>query len=125
MRVKNCVFCEIISGKSPANFYHKDEQFVVFENNLHWYKVQLLLVPKNHMSQDKMWSSSGLIEKLCMFANDIGKRECPDGYRIFSNFGDHGMQSQSHAHLQILGGARLGLYVNGRPPSNVSENVQQ
>ena len=71
-----------------------------------------------------MWSSAGLIEKLCMFANDIGKRECPDGYRIFSNFGHHGMQSQSHAHLQILGGARLGLYVNGRPPSNVPKNVQ-
>ena len=124
MSVANCIFCEIISGKSPANFYHKNEKFVVFENNLHWYKLQLLLVPVRHMTQNEMWSSGDLIKDLCLFANEVGQRECPEGYRIFSNFGDHGMQSQPHGHLQILGGTHLGLYVNGRPPSNPYKDIQ-
>ena len=48
------------------------------------------------MTQNEMWSSDDLIKDLCLFANEVGQRECPEGYRIFSNFGDHGMQSQPH-----------------------------
>ena len=31
--------------------------------------------------------------------------------RILSNFAPHGMQSQDHGHLHILGGRHLGPYV--------------
>ncbi len=33
-----------------------------------------------------------------------------NGFRILSNFGHDGMQSQSHGHLHVIGGANLGPY---------------
>jgi diadenosine tetraphosphate (Ap4A) HIT family hydrolase len=39
---------------------------------------------------------------------------CPDGYRLLSNFGNDALQTQEHAHLHVIGGTKLGLYV--RPP---------
>ena len=52
------------------------------------------------MTQNEMWSSDDLIKDLCLFANEVGQRECPEGYRIFSNFGDHGMPV-SYTHLKL------------------------
>ena len=37
---------------------------------------------------------------------------CPNGFRIVSNFGYDGLQTQSHAHIHILGGAFLGHYTD-------------
>ena len=38
------------------------------------------------------------------------QEHCPGGYRMISNSGYDGMQSQSHAHVHILGGQFLGEY---------------
>jgi histidine triad (HIT) family protein len=113
---RDCVFCKIISGNEPAVFHVKKPSFVVFENNLRWFPVQLLLVPTIHIMQDDLWSEPDLLSRLGTAANSLGKELCPEGYRILSNFGPHGMQSQSHAHLHLIGGMELGLYVKGRPP---------
>ena len=107
-----CIFCDIISLKEPTVFHHKESDFVVFENNLNWFPIQLLLTPTTHMTQSELWSSDKLIKKMANHANEIGKTKCPDGYRILSNFGDHGMQSQQHAHIHVIGGKELGLYVS-------------
>jgi len=113
---ENCIFCQIIAEKEPAVFHYKSKEFVVFENNLRWFPVQLLVVPTKHMMQNDLWSDSELVSNLCTMANKIGQTHCPDGYRILSNFGAHGMQSQPHAHIHLIGGEELGLYVKGRPP---------
>jgi diadenosine tetraphosphate (Ap4A) HIT family hydrolase len=34
----------------------------------------------------------------------------PNGFRILSNFGPDGLQSQSHAHIHVIGGMPLGEY---------------
>lgn len=116
MNSGDCIFCRIISGNEPAVFHVKEPSFVVFENNLHWFPVQLLLVPTIHIMQDDLWSDPDLLSRLGTAANALGKEKCPEGYRILSNFGPHGMQSQGHAHLHLIGGVELGLYVKGRPP---------
>jgi len=108
----DCTFCNIVSMKEPAVFHHKESDFVVFENNLNWLPVQLLVTPTTHMTQSELWSSGSLLTKMANHANEMGKRKCPNGYRILSNFGDHGMQSQQHAHIHVIGGKKLGLYVN-------------
>ena len=107
-----CVFCEIISGNEPAEIYYTNDDFIVFKNNLHWFPTQLLFVPLQHMSQSDLWSSESLISQIAKKCNEVGETECPGGYRILSNFGEHGMQSQPHAHVHLIGGKRLGLYAN-------------
>ena len=107
-----CVFCEIITGYEPAEIYYENKQFIVFKNNLNWFPTQLLFVPLKHMTQSELWSSGSLISKIALKCNEIGELECPDGYRILSNFGKHGMQSQKHAHIHLIGGKQLGLYID-------------
>ena len=40
----------------------------------------------------------------------VAQEHCPGGFRLVSNFGYDGMQSQEHAHVHVLGGMFLGEY---------------
>tara|TARA_Y100000996_G_scaffold415509_1_gene410684 strand:- start:2978 stop:3361 length:384 start_codon:yes stop_codon:yes gene_type:complete len=116
MKNNECTFCDIISENEPATYIHKEKDFIVFENNLHWFPTQLLLVPAIHMTQKELWNNKNLISKISQYANKTGEERCPNGYRILSNFGYDGMQTQPHAHVHLIGGVNLGLYMNGTPP---------
>jgi len=107
--VPNCVFCEIIAGTSPSKIRYLDEDLIVIVNRLTWVPVMLLVMPKEHMSQLEMWSS-GLMTRMGRVATDMGCMYSVNGFRILSNFGPDGMQSQSHGHLHVIGGANLGPY---------------
>ena len=104
-----CVFCEIVAGREPARVRYLDEDIIVIVNRLTWVPVMLLVMPKKHMSQLEMWSSK-LMERLGKVAVDLGCMCAPNGFRILSNFGHDGLQSQSHGHLHVIGGAYLGDY---------------
>ncbi|HZA21101.1 MAG TPA: HIT domain-containing protein [Dehalococcoidia bacterium] len=105
----SCVFCEIIAGRQPARFRYMDEDIVVIVNRLTWVPIMLLVMPKKHMSQIQMWSS-GLMERLGNVAVDMGCMYSPNGFRLLSNFGHDGLQSQSHGHLHVIGGTQLAHY---------------
>ena len=105
----NCVFCEIIEGRSPSRIRYLDEDLIVIVNKLTWVPVMLLVMPKKHMSQLQMWSS-GLMPKMGSVATEMGCMYSVNGFRILSNFGPDGMQSQSHGHLHVIGGTHLGPY---------------
>ena len=101
-----CVFCEIVAGREPARIRYVDEEIIVIVNRLTWVPVMLLAMPKKHTSQLDMWSS-GIMERLGTIAVDLGCMFCPNGFRILSNFGYDGLQSQSHGHIHIIGGAYI------------------
>ncbi len=105
----NCVFCKIVAGEEPARIRYLDEDIIVIVNKLTWVPVMLLVMPKQHMSQLEVWSS-GLINRMGSIATDLGCMFAPNGFRILSNFGYDGLQSQSHGHLHVIGGTYLGHY---------------
>ena len=105
----NCVFCQIVAGQSPAQVRYSDEDIIVIVNKLTWVPLMLLVMPKEHLSQVQMWSSD-LFSRLGNVAVDMGAMYAPNGFRILSNFGSDGMQSQSHGHLHVIGGVHLGPY---------------
>ena len=105
----NCVFCEIIAGREPSKVRYLDEDIIVIVNKLTWVPLMLLVMPKKHMSQLEMWSS-GIMPRLGTVAVDMGCTYAWNGFRILSNFGPDGMQSQSHGHLHVIGGTHLGPY---------------
>ena len=79
-----------------------------------WFPTQLLLVPKEHMTQEELWASGDLLGRIGQLAVKLGSEKCPDGYRTVSNFGHDGLQSQMHGHVHLIGGKWLGLYVMGQ-----------
>ncbi len=103
-----CAFCEIIAGRKPAEIVYEDEEVIVFRNRLRWIPVMLLAVPKSHMTQAEMWEKMGRVGEVAVA---VGRRHCPAGFRLLSNFGPDAMQSEEHAHVHILGGDFLGRYV--------------
>jgi histidine triad (HIT) family protein len=106
-----CVFCEIVAGREPAAVLYDSEQVLVFRNHLRWLPVQLLVIPKRHLIQSELWSGEEMPE-VARVAEAIGREHCPGGFRLVSNFGWDGMQSQEHAHVHVLGGRFLGHYID-------------
>ncbi len=105
----DCVFCEIVAGRSPAKIRYLDDEVIAIVNRLTWVPLMLLVMPKKHMGQIEMWSS-GLMPRLGDVAVEMGCSFAPNGFRILSNFGRDGLQSQSHGHLHVIGGVRLDQY---------------
>jgi histidine triad (HIT) family protein len=103
-----CIFCEIISRREPSDIWYEDDEYIVFKNQLKWLPVMLLLVPKKHMSQQEFWGDFGRAAKL---GTELGEKFAPNGFRLLSNFGADALQTVMHAHLHILGGTTLGIYV--------------
>ena len=113
----NCVFCQIVAGRSPAKVRYVDNDIIVIVNRLvrdepdpWWPPVMLLVMPKEHLSQFQMWDS-GLLPRLGRLAVDMGAMFAPRGFRVVSNFGKDGEQTQSHGHLHVVGGVYLGHYL--------------
>ena len=105
----NCVFCLISEGQEPAKYRYLDDELMVIVNKLTWVPLMLLVMPRNHMSQIQLWSSK-LLTRMGNLAVDMGAMSAPNGFRILSNFGHDGMQSQSHGHIHLIGGTDLGPY---------------
>ena len=105
-----CEFCRIIANEAPARVVYQDDDVMVIHNRLRWVPVMLLVMPKKHMSQEEMWQDS-VMARVADVAVQMGKAHCPGGFRLLSNFGHDGMQSQAHGHLHVLGGAHMGRYV--------------
>ncbi len=111
-----CIFCEVIAGRSPGNIRYEDDDVIVFDNELTWVPIMLLVVPRIHRSQADMWTDPAMLAKIGELAVRFGRKLSPGGYRLLSNIGIDALQSQDHAHLHVIGGTQLGIYV--RPPAH-------
>ena len=106
-----CTFCAIVARRLPSRNVHEEKGILVFRNQLDWFPTQLLIIPAAHMTQRELWESGDLMGRMGKLAVRLGEELCPDGYRIISNFGQDALQTQFHAHIHLVGGAELGLYV--------------
>ncbi len=111
MSLKQCDFCNIVAERIPARIQHEEDDMLVFENQLDWVPTMLLVIPKTHLTQSELWQSGDLLSRIGALAVKMGNLHCPNGFRVLSNFGHDGMQSQQHGHIHVLGGAQLGLYL--------------
>jgi histidine triad (HIT) family protein len=104
MSMRYCVFCNIIAGREPAQVLYEDAEVIVFRNVLRWLPMMLLTAPKAHLSQEELWSDASHAGHV---AATMGRRYCPGGFRLVSNFGWDALQSQPHAHIHVLGGGAM------------------
>ena len=102
-----CTFCRIVAREEPAEVLFEDEEVLVFRNRLRWVPVMLLVVAKEHRSQEEVWRKMGRVGEVAV---EMGLTHCPNGFRLLSNFGFDGMQSQTHGHVHVIGGTFLGEY---------------
>ena len=125
--LQTCAFCNIVAKKLSARIHFEDNEIVVFENALmrKWAPMMLLLIPKIHIEQKDLWCSNALWCKLSKIATELGEKYCPKGFRLVSNFGSEGLQTQSHAHLHMIGRKHLGPYIDRSSTKNWEDWIEQ
>lgn len=113
----DCIFCQIADGTSPARQEHLIDDdgrllsggnLIAFHNRLDWARVMLLIIPRDHITQAEYWTTD-LLPEAAELATALGDKQCPEGYRLISNFGRVAHQSQEHAHLHLISGADTDL----------------
>ncbi|MGI8550497.1 MAG: HIT family protein [Dehalococcoidia bacterium] len=129
----DCVFCDIVAHQpwEPATFVYEDEDVAVFHNILGWIPVMLLVVPRGkiaeaengqgrHPHQEELWRNMGQLGEVAI---RMGRAYCQvDGmtqFRLVCNVGSLAMQSQSHAHVHVLGTRFEPHYPDLRSPESL------
>jgi len=110
--VPGCIFCDIGSGKSPANIEYQDDRVVSFWDIEPKTPVHLVVVPKDHITslRDTTDKHTDLLGWMVLVAKRLAEKKNldQDGYRLVLNTGRHSGQIVEHIHLHLLGGRQLG-----------------
>ncbi len=109
--MSDCVFCNIIEGKIPADKVYEDELVVAFHDAYPASPVHVLIVPRQHMPTfndipdgDPILTHMGQVAR--KIAKDLGVAE--SGYRFFVNVNRGGGQVVFHLHAHIVAGNDFG-----------------
>jgi len=108
---KDCIFCQIVSGKLPTRFRYEDDDIIAFDDINPNAPIHVLVIPKVHIEKlsDTKSTHQKLLGKLIyrckLLAKDLNIDD--SGYRIVINNGKWGGQIIPHLHVHLLGGAPL------------------
>jgi len=96
--MKNCIFCQIVDGKSPCYKVYEDEFFLGFLDIYPRVKGHSLLIPKKHYSWVYEVPEFGEYwEAVLKLTKAIQKVLSPS----FVTYVTHGLEIE-HAHIHIL-----------------------
>jgi len=111
---EDCLFCNVVSRKSPSDIVYEDDKVIVFKDIYPKADIHLLLVPKEHIgSLDELDTShdvmiAHMIRLLPKLAREQGLYH---GFRTIINTGPGGGQEIYHLHMHLLGGRGLPGFV--------------
>ncbi len=105
---KDCIFCKIVNGEIPTEFFYEDDNLVVFKDINPHAPVHILIVPKKHIRSinDLTENDREIISHMIMVGKDIAKKESinSSGYKLLFNVERGGGQVIFHLHLHLIGG---------------------
>ena len=106
--VGDCIFCEIIQGKKPADYVYRGDSLVAFKDKNPHAPVHVLIVPNKHirsineLEETDQPVISEMIFRAQEIANDLGI--AASGYKLVFNVERGGGQFVFHLHLHLIGG---------------------
>ncbi|MEM1524993.1 MAG: HIT family protein [Nitrososphaerales archaeon] len=101
----NCVFCNIIGGKSDAAIIYNDESFIAFMDHRPITKGHTLVLPKKHyptildMPPSEVCKLFILVVKIAKAVRDAMHA---DGFNLGQNNGKAASQIVPHVHVHII-----------------------
>ena len=105
------IFDMIVSGKIPCNKVYEDASVLAFRDINPQAPVHIVVIPKVSDGLTQLSNAredqEAILGKLLYRAGQLGKAECPEGFRIAINDGKDGAQSVYHIHLHVLGGRQM------------------
>jgi histidine triad (HIT) family protein len=104
--MSDCIFCNIVAGKLPADKLYEDEKYLAFKDIQPKAPIHYLVVPKVHSDRFDELAESGplalgeLLEAAVKAAEKAGLHD----YRLAINIGPKAGQEVFHTHVHILAG---------------------
>ena len=109
--MSNCIFCQIILGKSPSHMLYQDDRVSAFRDIHPVAPTHVLVLPNQHIASvnDLAAEDEPLVGHLFTIARQVARQEGIDGtgYRLIVNTGPHSGQIVFHLHLHLIGGQRM------------------
>ncbi len=109
----SCVFCNIISGKSPEEILYQDDLVTAFRDIHPVAPTHILIAPNQHIPSvnDLTIQDETLVGHMFTIARKLAVEEGVDqsGYRLIVNTGPDARQAVFHIHLHIIGGKRMSV----------------
>ena len=104
---KDCIFCRVVRGESPADFVYRGESVVIFKDIHPDAPVHLLVVPKRHIRSvnDLEEQDRGILAEMIIRAKDVARDLAisKSGYRLLFNVERGGGQLIFHLHMHMIG----------------------
>ena len=107
MSRSKCIFCDIITGKIPAEKVEETPQLLVIKDANPKAPTHLLILPKQHITtmadmanrdKDLAFAMFSMVEKLAK------RLDAPQAFNIISNNGAEAGQSIMHMHWHFISG---------------------
>ncbi len=101
----SCIFCQIVSGKTPCHKIYEDKKYLAFLDIRPIAPGHVLVVPKKH-SQDLLHAApteqKGLLEIAVKIAPAILRATGASAFNIGINTGKESGQVVFHTHVHII-----------------------
>ena len=108
MDARPCIFCQIISGDSPARVLYRDELVTAFRDIHPIASTHILVVSNKHIDSVNQLEAGDetLAGHLILVAKEMARREgiAMSGYRLIINTGANAGQTVFHIHVHLIGG---------------------
>ncbi len=112
----DCLLCRIAAGEVPVQKLYEDDLAFVFDLPEAYPErqapVHYLAISKRHIASaaeildDHATIIARMFAAIAQVAREKGVADT--GYRIVTNVGEDGGQTEFHLHLHVLGGRKLG-----------------
>jgi len=117
-----CVFCELLAGRAPASFVHRDEHLAAFIDLRQAVPGHVLIVPNRHVETlfDLDEDTAGRMMALAVrVARALAAEFAPPGLNLWQSNGEAGRQEVPHVHLHVqprrVADGLMRVYPNGVP----------
>ena len=102
---ERCIFCQIVSRKSPSNVIFEDAKYIGFLDIYPFSRGHTLVCPKEH--GETIWDMKEAdIAQLFQVASKISKAVVTavgaDGFRFVQNNGEAANQVVAHVHVHVI-----------------------
>jgi histidine triad (HIT) family protein len=109
--MKNCIFCDIVTGDEPGDILYQDDTVTAFRDIHPVAPTHVLIIPNRHIStvNELTEADEPLIGHMFTTARKVALMEgiAESGYRLILNTNYDGGQVIYHMHLHLIGGRRM------------------
>jgi len=112
-----CVFCEIMAGRAPANIVYEDELTAAFIDPRQHNPGHVLVVPRTHINDIRQLdprTGAQLMETLIKIARAVTQAFPNEGMSLWHSIGPAAFQEVPHMHMHVhprrLGDGLLRVY---------------